>query len=81
MGESSSDPLGTGFTQVLAARIAEADAFYDSIGSAELSADARLVMRQAFAGLLWSKQFYKYDVVHWLDGDPNQPPPPASRRL
>ena len=74
------DPLGAGFTQVLAARTAEADAFYDSIGSAELSPDARRVMRQAFAGLLWSKQFYKYDVVHWLDGDPAGPAPPASRQ-
>ena len=74
------DPLGAGFTQVFAARLAEADAFHNSIGSAELSADARLVMRSAFAGLLWSKQFYKYDVVHWLDGDPAQPAPPAAHR-
>ena len=74
------DPLGPGFAQVFAARIAEADLFHNSIGSAELSADARLVMRQAFAGLLWSKQFYKYDVVHWLDGDPTQPKPPAAHR-
>ena len=73
------DPLGAGFAQVFAARLAEADAFHDSIGSAELSADARLVMRQAFAGPLWSKQFYKYDTVHWLDGDPAQPAPPAAR--
>ena len=75
------DPLGAGFTQVFAARLAEADAFHNSIGSAELSADARLVMRSAFAGLLWSKQFYKYDVVHWLDGDPAQPAPPAAHRV
>ena len=37
-------------------------------------------MRQAFAGMLWSKQLYYYDVARWLDGDPAQPPPPASRR-
>ena len=74
------DPLGAGFAQVFAARLAETDAFHNAIGSAELSADARLVMRQAFAGLLWSKQFYKYDVVHWLDGDPAQPVPPAAHR-
>ena len=36
-------------------------------------------MRQAFAGMLWSKQFFHYDVARWLDGDPNQPTPPASR--
>ena len=35
-------------------------------------------MRQAFAGMLWSKQLYYYDVARWLDGDPTQPPPPAS---
>ena len=37
-------------------------------------------MRQAFAGMLWSKQLYYYDVARWLDGDPGQPPPPASRQ-
>ena len=71
--------FGPDFDQTRAARVAEADAFYAAIGSPGLSEDTRLVMRQAFAGLLWSKQFYKYDVVHWLDGDPNGPPPPASR--
>ena len=73
------DPFGPGFEQVRAARQSEADDFYNAIGSPELSADARLVMRQAFAGMLWSKQFYKYDVVHWLGGDPAFPPPPAAR--
>ena len=43
-----------------------------------LSDDEKNVMRQAFAGMLWSKQFYKYDVRRWLDGDPLQPPPPAA---
>ena len=42
----------------------------------DLSDDAQNVMRQAFAGLLWSKQFYHYVVAQWLDGDPAQPPPP-----
>ena len=41
--------------------------------------DARLVQRQAFAGMLWSKQFYMFDVRRWLDGDPGQPPPPPER--
>jgi hypothetical protein len=40
----------------------------------------RLVQRQAFAGLLWSKQFYHFDVRHWLMGDPAQPPAPPERR-
>ncbi len=73
------DPLGPGFDQVFGTRIAEADAFYAVLGSPELSADTRSVMRQAFAGLLWSKQFYKYDVLHWLEGDPAEPTPPPVR--
>jgi hypothetical protein len=57
----------------------EADEFYATIIPADLSDDARSVMRQAFGGLLWSKQFYHYVVKEWLDGDPQLPPPPASR--
>jgi hypothetical protein len=44
-------------------------------------ADMRLVQRQAFAGMLWSKQFYYFDVAEWLDGDPRQPPPPDGHRF
>jgi hypothetical protein len=44
-----------------------------------LSDDARLVMRQAFAGMLWSKQYYHYVIENWLDGDPATPKPPAER--
>ena len=72
--------FGDGFDAVFAARIAEADAFYNAIGSPELSSDVRSVQRQAFAGLLWSKQFYRYDITRWLDGDPAQPPPPPERK-
>lgn len=75
----SEKPFGPGFDRVVQTRRAEADAFYGGIGSPELSDEARSVMRQAFAGLLWSKQFYKYDVLHWLEGDPAQPKPPAPR--
>src|SRR5262249_11328814 len=59
--------------------IAEADEFYATVIPAELDEDARNVMRQAFAGVLWSKQYYHYDVREWLSGDPDQPPPPAER--
>ncbi|HEX9246666.1 MAG TPA: glucosidase, partial [bacterium] len=65
---------------VFAARRAEADAFYQRFGPAEMSEDARRVQRQAFAGLLWSKQYYHYTVEEWLDGDPAGPPPPESRK-
>ena len=60
-------------------RMREADEFY-SFSPAHLSDDAHRVQRQAFAGLLWSKQFYHYVVQQWLDGDPSQPPPPAERK-
>ena len=63
---------------IFAERIAEADEFY-SFAPAILSADGKRVQRQAFAGLLWSKQFYHYVVAEWLKGDPAQPPPPPSR--
>ena len=66
---------------VFTARRAEADAFYQRFGPAEMSEDARRVQRQAFAGLLWSKQYYHYTVEEWLDGDPAGPPPPESRKL
>jgi len=64
---------------VLAVRKAEADEFYEGLVSADLSADERLVQRQALAGLLWCKQFYSYRVRRWLKGDPGQPVPPAAR--
>jgi hypothetical protein len=60
-------------------RRGEADEFYSTVIPPDLSADAKSVMRQAFGGLLWSKQFYHYVVKEWLDGDAPQPPPPASR--
>ena len=64
--------------ETLAARAAEADAFYARLAPAATADEAR-VMRQAFAGMLWSKQFYNYDVDRWLKGDPGQPSPPAAR--
>ena len=65
---------------ILAARKAEADEFYASVIPTSLSADARNVMRQALAGMLWSKQYYHYVVRDWLEGDPAQPPPPPERK-
>jgi hypothetical protein len=63
---------------LFAERILEADEFY-SFAPPALSPDAKSVQRQAFAGLLWSKQFYHFVVETWLKGDPGHPPPPASR--
>jgi len=60
-------------------RIVEADAFYAAIQPPALDDDLRLIQRQAYAGMLWSKQFYHYVVEEWLDGDPTQPPAPPAR--
>ncbi|WP_076879676.1 MGH1-like glycoside hydrolase domain-containing protein [Bordetella sp. H567] len=65
---------------LIARRRAEADAFYRCLQQGIDDPDARLVQRQALAGLLWSKQYYEFDVTRWLDGDAAQPVPPASRR-
>jgi hypothetical protein len=73
------DALGREFEAVFAQRIAEADEFYARVIPKGHSDDAKRVMRQAFAGLLWSKQFYHYDVQRWLQGDPAGPPPPPER--
>jgi hypothetical protein len=67
------------FDSLAAARRSEADEFYAELQKDLGSDDERAVQRQAFAGLIWNKQFYHYDVVRWLAGDPKQPPPPASR--
>jgi hypothetical protein len=79
-GPDPASALGTDFARVVAQRSAEADEFYAGLTPAAASADEAAVMRQAFAGMLWNKQFYHYDVARWLDGDPAQPPPPAPRR-
>jgi Glycosyl hydrolase family 63 C-terminal domain len=67
------------FDAVFAKRIAEADEFYEEIQHDIADEDARSVQRQAFAGMIWSKQFFHMDVRQWLHGDPLQPTPPASR--
>jgi mannosylglycerate hydrolase MGH1-like protein len=72
--------FGPAFDAVFAARVREADEFHDTLAAPEVSADERLVQRQALAGLLWHKQFYHYDVERWLAGDPAFPPPPPERR-
>jgi hypothetical protein len=77
---TGTDPLHGEFDRVFAARRFEADEFYAEVIPQDLSADARNVMRQAFAGLLWSKQFYQYVQEQWLNGDPAQPPPPSKRK-
>jgi hypothetical protein len=68
------------FDAIFAQRLAEADEYYAELQHGVADADARLVQRQAYAGMIWSKQFFHYDVDEWLDGDPAQPPPPPERK-
>ena len=68
------------FDQLFEKRIQEADEFYAEIQSDIKDDDAKNVQRQAFAGMLWSKQFYYYDVAQWLKGDQGQPQPPQERK-
>ena len=75
----STDTQGASSDSVFADRRAEADAFYAVLQRGIEGVDARLVQRRALAGLLWSKQFYCFDVYRWLRGDPAQPDPPAQR--
>ena len=75
----AADPFGAEFDATFTARLREADEFYDGkLGSAATPAE-RAVVRQAYAGLLWTKQFYYYVIKDWLDGDPAQPSPPVER--
>src|SRR6516165_2745909 len=72
-------PFGEAFNEVFARRRREADEFYANRVRPSQNADATRVQRQAFAGMLWSKQFYHYDLKQWLRGDPVGPPPPGQR--
>lgn len=68
------------FDAIIAERRTEADEFYGSIQNPDLSKNEKHVQRQALAGLLWTKQFYYYNVEQWLRGDPGFPKPPTSHR-
>ena len=70
---SPADAFGQSFDDVMKTRIAEADAFYAKVIPPQLDADSQLVMRQALAGMLWSKQFYNYPVQAWIH-DKHLPP-------
>ncbi|RDD46434.1 Uncharacterized protein TrispH2_002019 [Trichoplax sp. H2] len=76
--ESPAKPFGPEFEKIFTQRILEADRFYNAI-QLNLNYENKLISRQAFAGLLWSKQFYHIVIDDWLHGDTANPPPPASR--
>jgi hypothetical protein len=71
--------FGPAFDVIVADRVAEADDFYDQALPDHLNTEDHDIARQAFAGLLWGKQLYRYGVEEWLDGDPGQPEPPPER--
>ncbi len=72
-------PFDHFFEDTFSQRIIETDDFYKSISKAK-DEDERNIQRQAFAGMLWSKQYFNIDIPQWLDGDPGQPPPPKNRK-
>src|SRR6058998_2964983 len=78
--ELRESPFGKRFDTLVTQRAQEAEEFHATVIPAKLSDDARGVMRQALAGMLWSKQWYHFDVRRWIDGDPTQPPPPSERQ-
>jgi hypothetical protein len=77
--EKRKDPFAN-FDQVLEQRRKEADEFYAELQHRIACEHFREVQRQAFAGMIWSKQFFYYDVPQWLDGDPAGPSPPDNRK-
>ena len=72
------DPL-SGVEAIVKGNLAEADEFYADIHPPKASADEKMIQRQAFAGMMWSKQNYIFDVDQWLAGDNSKAPPPKSR--
>ncbi len=78
--QASREAAFKSFDEIFAKRRSEADEFYANLQPSSLSDDERTVQRQAFAGMLWSKQFYYYNMEEWLSGDPGQPAPTAERK-
>ncbi len=77
--EPPGETTASGFEAIFAERLREADEFYDLIAPAGLSPVERNVVRQGYAGLIWSKQFYHFVIADWLKGDPDTPQPPPER--
>ena len=79
--ENLTTPFGREFDSLVKQRQNEADEFYQAVTPFEqLATQMRQIQRQAFAGMLWSKQYYNFNIERWLNGDPTQPTPPAARK-
>jgi len=77
--EAPSVAFGADFEKIFQNRIDEANHYYTYLAPQSLDEEEKKIQRQAYAGLLWSKQFYQYSVKDWLTGDPHFPPPPQER--
>ncbi len=77
---AASNKGGGGFDEVMDKRRHEADEFYRELQKGVSDEDSRMVQRQALAGMIWSKQFFYYDIPQWINGDPAGPPPPEGRK-
>ncbi|MCK6543812.1 glucosidase [bacterium] len=80
LGPSRMNDPFSDFDTAFQNRIKECDEFYATLQKKMNNDDMRLIQRQALAGMLWSKQFYYFDVAQWLAGDPGQPSPPSERK-
>jgi hypothetical protein len=74
------NPFSEYFNKTFQIRKKEADEYFETLTPSHLGHDAKNVLRQSLSGMLWSKQFYNYDVNRWLKGDPSQPAPPPQRK-
>ncbi len=74
------NPFDNSFDEIFSQRIAETDEFYNQLSKSK-DDDEKNIQRQAFAGMLWSKQYYNIDIPRWLNGDPGQATPPENRKL
>ena len=78
--DDGSDWAGDAFADVVTAREQDADEFYSAIAPDDTPPEQLRILRQACAGLVWSKQIYPYNVARWLDGDPGSPTPPEAHK-
>jgi hypothetical protein len=78
--EAPGDTFDGDFDRIFGLRFAEADQYFEYLIPPKVEADEVKILRQGYAGLLWTKQFYHYSIQEWLEGDPSGPKPPSSRR-
>ena len=80
LASRSNTPSFADFDEVMGCRRQEADEYYSDLQNGLNDQDAKAVQRQALAGMIWSKQYFYYEIREWLQGDPAQPAPPSARK-